>query len=175
MAPLAQDSEEGGARGVHDRGAEAADEPDHQARFGQFMEVIHIFDHCKAGADRGAMNRRIDEKADMFFTDEQIDRQGLGPFLDDGGQIAAVEDYLHLQLVNEEQVQPHADHSGGRALEQAGDGRGAAHQLVAVEQQQDQGQEHHRRQAEDDLEGHHRIFSEAMNSRLRCRPSKATA
>jgi hypothetical protein len=68
---------------VHDRGAEAAHDPDSHAGIRARMEIVEILDEREPGPHGEACDRRIHEETDPVRPDEREDDEPLEQLLED--------------------------------------------------------------------------------------------
>ena len=115
---LGHDPDQGDGAAMHDRRAEAADEPEQRAVAGKGIQEIEILQQGEAGADGKADDGRIDQEAQPVAAQQQEKIGDLGGFLDPWRQVAGVGCGAQPGLGKQPAVQQQAEQAGSGAGQQ---------------------------------------------------------
>ena len=147
---------------MHDRGAEAADDPRSHAGIGDEPQEVEILHDRESRADGEAEDRRIHQEPDPVRANQHDDHQALQQFLGERRDVAREMRDVDPDHVEHERVHAVADAGNHYAARDDGDNRAQAHQLVAVEIEQRPEEDEHRQQ------DHQRMGQDVKQHR--CRP-----
>jgi hypothetical protein len=119
---LGDDRHQGRDSTVHDRGAEATDQPHDDGGIRQILEVVGVLYRREAGSDGEAANRRIDEETDPIPQNQIDHHRGLERLLDDRRRLPRQTPSVELERLGYEEIEVEA-HAGARGPrdEQKGD------------------------------------------------------